>query len=78
VTWDIDDNRIATYDITNLGALGGNDIALGVSDVNSSTTRHPALLFTVFDNLVVTNAPEPASASLLVIGAAAMIRRRQR
>jgi hypothetical protein len=35
--------------------LGGNNIALGDSDVNASTTRHPFLLFTVIDNLVVSD-----------------------
>jgi hypothetical protein len=56
VTWDIDDVRIATV---NAGAitLGGNNIALGVSDVNTTTARHPSLVFTVFDNLVVTDNP---------------------
>jgi len=69
-TWDIDDNRIATVDISSL-TLGGNDIALGVSDVNTTTTRHPSLLFTVIDNLVVTDSgivPEPTSAVLLGAG----------
>ena len=45
---------IATYDAGAL-ALGGNNIALGVSDVNTSTARHPSLVFTVFDNLVVSD-----------------------
>ena len=56
VTWDIDETRIATYDANPL-ALGGNNIALGMSDVNTSTTRHPSLVFTIFDNLVVTDLP---------------------
>jgi hypothetical protein len=54
VTWDIDDTRIATFDASAL-TLGGNNIALGESDVNTTTARHPSLLFTVFDNLVVTD-----------------------
>src|SRR4051812_551779 len=69
VTWDVDDSRIATYDASAL-TLGGNNIALGQSDVNTSTTRHPVLLFTVFDNLVVSEVPEPVSGMLLVVGAA--------
>src|SRR4051812_25155371 len=56
VTWDIDDNRIAQFDASAL-TLGGNNIALGVSDVNTGTARHPSLVFTVFDNLVVTDVP---------------------
>lgn len=54
VSWDINDNRIAQYDVSAL-TLGGNNIAIGVSDVNASTARHPALVFTVFDNLEVTD-----------------------
>jgi hypothetical protein len=52
VTWEIDDVRIAKYDTSTL-TLGGNNIALGVSDVNTSTARHPSLVFTLFDNLQV-------------------------
>ena len=73
ITWWVDGSRLATYDPTALGALGGNNIALGVSDANSSTTRHASLLFTVFDNLVVTDnitVPEPTTlAGLTVAGA---------
>lgn len=54
VSWDIDDNRIAQYDISAL-TMGGNNVAIGVSDVNASTARHPSLVFTVFDNLTVTD-----------------------
>ena len=66
-------------DISTL-AMGGNNIALGVSDVNSTTTRHPSLFFTVIDNLQVTDAvPEPGAA-LIAAGTAgiAMVRRRRR
>ena len=52
VSWDIDDNRIAQYDASAL-TLGGSNIAIGVSDVNTSTARHPSLVFTLFDNLQV-------------------------
>jgi hypothetical protein len=72
VTWDIDGTRIATADVSAL-TLGGNNIALGVSDVNTSTTRHPSLLFTVIDNLEVTDTvPEPAGAVMIAMGIAAM------
>jgi archaellum component FlaF (FlaF/FlaG flagellin family) len=59
VSWDVDDFPIATYTITT-GTLGGANIALGESDVNTSTARHPSLLFTVFDNLTVTDLPPAA------------------
>jgi len=71
-TWDVDDTRLVTADISTL-TLDGNNIALGESDVNSTTTRHPSLLFTVIDNLTVTGlpaVPEPASLALIAAAAA--------
>jgi|tagenome__1003787_1003787.scaffolds.fasta_scaffold20920625_3 hypothetical protein len=59
VTWTIDDNLIATVDASTLGALGGNNIALGVSDVNATTAKYPSLEFTVFDNLTVSSLAAP-------------------
>src|SRR5262249_29145050 len=78
VLWLIDDTAIATIDISSLGALGGNNIALGDSDVNSTTTRHPSLLFTLIDNLTVTDVvPEPSVVALAAVGlAVAAVRRR--
>ncbi len=64
VTWDVDNTRIATFDASSF-TLGGNNIALGESDANSTTTRHPSLVFTVFDNLVVTSIPEPSCIALV-------------
>jgi len=80
VSWGVDGFPMGTFDASAL-TLGANNIALGVSDVNTTTTRHPALLFTVIDNLTVTDTvPEPATMlSLTTFGAgAAMIRRRRR
>jgi hypothetical protein len=78
VTWLIDDTLIATEDISALGALGGNNIALGDSDVNTSTTRHPQLLFSLIDNVVVT-VPEPGLAGFgLLSGLALWVGRRFR
>jgi hypothetical protein len=78
--WFIDDVPIANLNISSI-TMGGNNIAFGQSDVNTSTTRHPSLLFTVFDNLVVTDTaptPEPASGVLFLIAAcvAGLVRRR--
>jgi hypothetical protein len=80
--WYIDGYQIVKADISSL-TLGGNNLALGQSDINTSTTRHPSLLFTVFDNLTVSDTitvPEPASFSLLGIGlgGAALAVRRKR
>lgn len=80
ITWDIDGNVIATIDANSL-VLGGNNIALGQSDVNSTTTRHPSLLFSVFDDVTVDNdVPEPASASSVAMCVAAfgLLKRRRR
>jgi hypothetical protein len=58
--------------------LGGNNIALGQSDVNSTTTRHPSLLFTVFDNLTVADVPEPTTGCLCLLGTIALAGARRR
>jgi len=65
VKWTIDHRAIATIDATSLLPLGGNNIALGDSDVNTTTTRHPSLLFSLFDNLVVTDVSKPSLAASL-------------
>jgi hypothetical protein len=58
VTWDVDGTRLVNANITGIG-LGGNNIALGVSDVNTTTARHPSLGFTIFENVNVTDVPPP-------------------
>jgi hypothetical protein len=68
VRWTIDNTVIATADISALGTLGGNNIALGDSDVNTTTTRHPSLLFSLFDNLVVTDVSSPSIQASLSSG----------
>jgi hypothetical protein len=75
--WLIDGAPIADLNISAI-TMGGNNIALGVSDVNGTTTRHPSLLFTVIDNLVVVSVPEPATLGLVAMGCglAAAARRR--
>ncbi len=79
VSWSIDGSPIANFDATSLGALGGDNFALGVSDVNATTTRHPSLLFTVFDNVQVTDVtPEPASFAVLGLAAVGSMTRRRR
>lgn len=79
VTWTVDGALLASYDASAL-TLGGNNIALGQSDVNTSTTRHPSLLFTVYDNLSVYEVPEPASCTLVALSMAAvgLVSRRRR
>jgi hypothetical protein len=60
IRWTIDDTPIASADVSGLVPLGGNNFALGDSDVNTTTTRHPSLLFSLFDNLVVTDVVVPS------------------
>jgi hypothetical protein len=78
--WQIDGSLIAQGDISAV-TLGGNNIAFGVSDVNTSTTRHPSLLFTLIDNVQVTDTvsvPEPSTICLCVLGAMGLAGARRR
>jgi hypothetical protein len=68
VKWTIDNTAIATIDSASLAPLGGNNIALGDSDVNASTTRHPSLLFSLFENLTVSDISFPTLSANLTGG----------
>ncbi|WP_428307867.1 PEP-CTERM sorting domain-containing protein [Lacipirellula sp.] len=61
VTWAINDNLIATVDAASV-TLGGQNILIGASDVNTGTARYPSLVFTLFDNLTVTSLAPPGLA----------------
>jgi hypothetical protein len=79
-TWYVDDLRIATVDLSTV-VLGGGNIFFGHSDINATSSTDPndgALLFTLIDNVVVTEGrvPEPATLSLLAMAALAVVRRR--
>ncbi len=78
INWSIDGTAIANIDVTSLGALGGNNIALGESDVNTTTTRHPSLVFSLYDNLEVTAVPEPSVLALALAGVGALVAARRR
>ena len=81
VTWTVDGVLIATVDVTT-EPFGGDNFFLGHFDINnasSSDPNAPALLFGLFDNVVVTDViPEPGAASLLALGGVAAMRRRRR
>jgi hypothetical protein len=66
VTWDIDNIRISTVNLTDNGieTLGGNNILLVQSDINNSTTSAALdpMLFGLIDNLRVTSVPLKVSA----------------
>jgi hypothetical protein len=83
VTWNIDGSLIASLDITTNGVLGGNNILLMQGDINATSSADAngtALNFGLFDNVVITTIPEPATCALAVLGAAGLflVRRRRR
>ena len=62
-------------------ATGGDysgDIALAHTDPFGSVAGDANLAFTVFDNVVVTQVPEPSSALLIALGAGLVDLRRRR
>lgn len=81
VTWLLGNKLIATVDISNPAVtLGGGNILFGHSDINATSStdaNDAALLFTLIDNVRVSEVPEPASLSLLGVGALALLRRRR-
>lgn len=80
VTWSVDGTLIATVDTTTSGVLGGSNILLMQGDINataSTAANGTALNFGLFDNVTVT-VPEPATGSLLVLGATALYLSRKR
>lgn len=78
VTWKIDNTLIATINSSNAGTLGGSNLLLNYFDTNATASTDAnarALLFGLFDNVVVT--PEPASLSTLALGSLLLGRRRK-
>ncbi len=81
VTYKIDGLLIATVDASTL-TFGGSDIELIQSDTNSSVSTDPnapTYAFGLFDNIVVTQIPEPSTCALglLGLGALAVFRRKK-
>ena len=67
VTWEVDGVLLASSDISTL-TLGGNNIAIGTSDVNATTARYPDLYFLLIDNLTVSTVPVPQIGSTSTSG----------
>ena len=69
VTWTIDDLLIATVNTSSL-TFGGNNILFQYFDTNGGISTDPsasALLFGLFDNITVTQIPEPSTFALAIL-----------
>jgi hypothetical protein len=81
LTWNIDGTLMASLDISTNGVLGGNNILLMQGDINataSTDANGPTLNFGLFDNVVITAVPEPATYALAVLGASGLFLARRR
>jgi hypothetical protein len=82
VTWGIDGSTIATIPTADYTAAG-NQVSLGNDDTGltgNSAANNQLFNAHIFDNLQIFEVPEPASCTLVVLGAAALglISRRRR
>jgi len=80
LTWTVDGLRIAAVPLN--GAVpGGDNIFFGMFDINTNASTDPNnfLNTAIYDNVVVTQIPEPAAGMLLLgVGGLVALRRRQR
>ena len=82
VTWAIDGTTITTVPVSAV-TFGGSQISLGNDDTGlsgSSAANNQLFNAEIFDNLTVTQIPEPASCALGILGGAGLflVRRRTR
>lgn len=76
VTWTVDGLLIATVNLADDTANTGENILLMYSDTNATSSTDPndtALLFGLFDNVLVTAVPEPSTVTLAVCGGLGML-----
>jgi hypothetical protein len=79
VTWTVDGLLIATVDLSTV-SVGGGNIFFGHSDYNASSSTDPndaALLFTLIDNIAVTQVPAPGTVGVVGLCGIAALRRRR-
>jgi hypothetical protein len=80
VTWAIDGHIITTVPDSAL-TFGGSQVSLGADDsglTGSSAANNQLLNADIWDNLTITAVPEPASISLLGLGAVGLLLARRR
>ena len=80
ITWTVDGLLIVTVPVVDDPVNTGNNIFFGHSDTNTTSSTDPndeALLFTLIDNITVTDStvevPEPGMLSLLAVGLAGFV-----
>ena len=81
LAWNMDGQLFASLDITTNGVLSGNDFMFVQSDINttaSSDANGTTLNFGLFDNVVVTQIPEPISCALGILGGFGLFLARRR
>ena len=81
LSWSVDGVPIANVDLTGVGALGGDNVFFGQSDINgtaSADANARSLLFGLIDNVVMDQIPEPSSLALCALGIAGGLAIRRR
>ncbi len=81
LSWSLNGVPLANVDLTGIGALGGNKIFFGQSDINATASTSAdvrSLIFGLIDNVVVESIPEPSTVSLLALATLALSGLRRR
>lgn len=82
ISWSIDGLLIATASVSASTALSGSNIFIGMFDINNTSSIDPNdfLITTIYDNIVVTQIPEPSTLTTLggLLGLGLLSRRRRK